>query len=108
MATKPTRWLKIALGTFLILFGAIGHLIPLLPGGVFIAAGLLLLADVIPAVQRSLTRIETRYPTIHAALGRVRRSDGSLALSRVALLLLAVSLCFGIVVYLVFRRWPGY
>ena len=103
LMTKLPKWLKVTLGIFLILFGTIGHLIPLLPGTWFIAAGLLLVAEVIPAVHRRIEKLELRYPKLSHVLARVKRPDGSLNLSIIAVLLLIVSLLYMIVAYVVLR-----
>ena len=95
--------LKIIFGVFLILFGAIGHLIPLLPGGIIIVAGILLLAESIPAVRRGLNKVEKRYPAFHKAVNRARRSDGTLDLLKIVLVLVAIIVIFGIIVYLLYR-----
>ena len=105
---KPVRILRITLGVLLILVGAVGHLIPLFPGTYFIVAGILLLAEAVPAVQVRLKRIEDRYPYIHTIVGHLRSSDGSLNLTRVALALFAVIIVFGTTLFFVIRLLRGY
>ncbi len=105
---KPVRLLRITLGVLLILVGAVGHLIPLFPGTYFIVAGILLLAEAVPAVQVRLKRIEDRYPYIHTIIGHLRSSDGSLNLTRVTLSLIAVIIVFGTTLFLLVRLLRGY
>ncbi len=97
--TRALAWLKVVAGILLVFLGAIGHLIPLVPGGVIIGIGVLLIADVSPSVQRWLARLETRYPRLRAMLSGLRREDGSLRLGRAALFLFIAALVAVLMLY---------
>lgn len=103
---QVTGWLRFSLGIFLILFGTVGHLLPLLPGSIFIMAGLLLVGEVIPAIHRQLERMEIRYPRLRAALSQVRLADGRLDLAKIAALLVTISLGYIVIGYLIYRIFP--
>jgi uncharacterized membrane protein YbaN (DUF454 family) len=106
MKNRLPPWLKIVLGISLILFGAIGHLIPLLPGMLFITAGALLLAEVSPRVRRALTALENRYPKFSRAIGRIRTPDGSLDLAKIAIPLIVIAILFMAFGYWIYRLAP--
>ncbi|MFI5264509.1 MAG: hypothetical protein ACHQM6_08345 [Candidatus Kapaibacterium sp.] len=82
----------------------IGHLVPLLPGSFFIAAGLLLLAENFPAVKKILGKLESRYPAFRAAFKRLRRQDGSVKIADVIIIGLIIIGVFSIAGYLIFRQ----
>ena len=98
------KWVRNSFGIFLILFGVIGHLIPLLPGSFFIAAGLLLLAENFPSVEKFIKNLETRYSSFHSIVKRLRRKDGSLRVGDVIIIGLIIIGAFLIVGYLVLHK----
>jgi len=66
------RFLRIFLGTLLILIGIPGLVLPILQGWLFIALGALLLSIDIPFFDRMVLYIENRVPFIKKPLERMR------------------------------------
>jgi uncharacterized protein len=56
------RVVKLAVGWFFLVLGVIGCFLPILQGFLFMAVGLLFLADDSPWLQKHLQRLEGRYP----------------------------------------------
>lgn len=56
--------------------GVAGLVLPVLPGWLLIAWGVLVLAPDIPLFQRLIDRIEHKLPRLKAALHRMKRRDG--------------------------------
>lgn len=95
--------LKILSGVVLLLVGLVGNVLPIIPGLLFMAAGVLLLAGEVPWVDRRLIALETRYPKIKSALARLRTPNGSLNFQKIAVILIVLSLISAIVSYLIYR-----
>jgi hypothetical protein len=66
------RFLRISLGTILILLGIPGLVLPVLQGWLFLALGALLLSIDIPWFDRVVLWIENRVPPIKKPLERIR------------------------------------
>jgi uncharacterized membrane protein YbaN (DUF454 family) len=66
------RFLRISLGTILILLGIPGLVLPILQGWLFLALGALLLSIDIPWFERMVLWIENRVPPIKKPLERMR------------------------------------
>ena len=100
---KLYAWPRIIFGVFLIAFGVIGHLVPLLPGSFFIAAGLLLLAESFPAVKKFMVKLETRYPSFGVLVKKLQNKDGSLRIGKVVIIGLIIAGIFITAAYYFFR-----
>ncbi len=60
-------------GWGLIALGVAGIILPLLPGWIFIALGVLLLADDIGPFRRLIQKVETRWPQTRSTIRTARR-----------------------------------
>jgi len=67
------RFIRIALGSLLILLGVPGLFLPVLQGWLFIALGALLLSVDLPLFDRMVRWLEERFPLIRQPLERMRR-----------------------------------
>jgi uncharacterized membrane protein YbaN (DUF454 family) len=95
--------LKIIFGVVLLLVGLVGNVLPIIPGLLFMAAGILLLAGEIPWVHRWLERMETRYPKIRSIMRHVKKKDGSINFQKIVIILIVVSLISAAVSYTIFK-----
>jgi uncharacterized membrane protein YbaN (DUF454 family) len=69
---KPfQRIAVIALGCALMLVGIIGLLLPVVPGGFFIVAGVLTLSPYCPGLRRTLEKSRARVPLIERTFTRL-------------------------------------
>ena len=67
------KWVRICGGTLLLLIGLTGLILPIMPGWIFIAPGLLLLSADVPPIRRRLRYLERRYPWLRQMLDKLRR-----------------------------------
>jgi len=67
------RYIRITLGSLLLLLGIAGLALPLLQGLLFIILGVLLLARDIPLFSRIATQFRKRFPRISRAAENTRR-----------------------------------
>jgi len=67
------RYLRIVLGSILLVLGVAGLALPLLQGLLFIILGVLLLAKDIPLFARIAGRVRSRFPRISRAAEDTRR-----------------------------------
>lgn len=71
------RVAKAAIGWFFVVLGIIGCFLPILQGFLFMAVGLIFLADESPFVQKHIRRLEDRYPDqmqkVHAFRDAIKR-----------------------------------
>jgi len=68
---------RISLGILCVLLGISGLVLPLLPGWLFLALGLLLLSIDLPFFDRLVWWIEKKVPQIKEPLERLRQSLGT-------------------------------
>jgi uncharacterized membrane protein YbaN (DUF454 family) len=66
------RYLRIAIGTSLLILGIAGLALPFLQGLLFIALGTMLLAKDLPLFRGIARRLRVRFPRIAAAADRAR------------------------------------
>jgi hypothetical protein len=66
------RYLRIAIGTALLILGIAGLALPFLQGLLFITLGIMLLAKDLPLFRRIARRVRLRFPRIAAAADRAR------------------------------------
>jgi hypothetical protein len=66
------RYLRITLGTVLLILGVAGLALPFLQGLLFIALGILLLARDFPLFRRIARQLRVRFPRIAATADRGR------------------------------------
>ncbi len=59
-----SRIARITTGWILIAAGLIGVLLPVLPGFVFLASGIVMLAGDVPLFRRWICRLENRFPGV--------------------------------------------
>jgi uncharacterized membrane protein YbaN (DUF454 family) len=104
MKRRILSLLKIFLGIVLLLVGVVGNFLPIIPGLLFMAAGLLLLAGEIPWVHEWLAKLEIRYPRVKSALRTIRTRDGNLNFHKIAVILIVLSLISAAVSYFVLSR----
>jgi hypothetical protein len=71
-----TRIARISFGIFCIFLGLPSLVLPILPGWLFLAVGLLLLSIDLPFLDRLIRRLEQRFPSIKKPLERLRRYLG--------------------------------
>jgi uncharacterized protein len=64
--------LRQTIGWAFIVLGLAGLVLPILPGWIFIALGILLLADDIPLFRRLIDKVERRWPQTHRTLHTAR------------------------------------
>ena len=95
--------LRIFFGVLLLLVGIVGNVLPIIPGILFMVAGLLLLASELRWVHNWLDRLEARYPKVRSALHTLRKPDGSLNLGKLVAILLVLSAISLVVSYFVLR-----
>ena len=62
MARPSRRLLKIILGWFFLVLGVVGLVLPILQGFLFIAIGLIILAQEQPWAHRLMVKLRHRYP----------------------------------------------
>ncbi len=67
------NFLRIGLGSLLLVLGLIGLVLPVLQGGVFLILGLLLLSPNVPMFAKLLSWIEERFPRSQSTLQRLRK-----------------------------------
>lgn len=67
------RTTRITLGSFLLVLGGVGLIIPVLQGWAFLLAGCYVLSPEVPFLQRMQERFKTRFPA--AAEGAQRARD---------------------------------
>jgi uncharacterized membrane protein YbaN (DUF454 family) len=70
------RIIRISLGTLCLVLGIPSLVLPVLPGWVFLALGLLLLSIDLPFIGRLVQWLEIRVPRIKEPLERVRQFLG--------------------------------
>jgi len=68
---------RISLGILCVLLGISGLVLPVLPGWLFLAFGLLLLSIDLPFFDRLVRWIEKKVPQIKEPLERLRQSLGT-------------------------------
>jgi uncharacterized membrane protein YbaN (DUF454 family) len=66
------RIVRISLGCLAIIVGLAGFVLPILPGWLFLALGVLLLSIDVPFFVKVLTWIEDRIPPVRKPLERLR------------------------------------
>jgi uncharacterized membrane protein YbaN (DUF454 family) len=64
------RLALVALGWTLLLIGVMGLLVPVLPGGLLIVLGILLLDNQYPSLRRVLEKWRARFPILERAFSR--------------------------------------
>ena len=71
------RVAKIAFGWFFMVLGVIGCFLPILQGFLFMAVGLIFLADESPFFRKHIRRLEHKYPDqmhkVHASVNTMKR-----------------------------------
>lgn len=88
------RALKLVTAVILLILGVAGLVLPVLQGFLFIAAGLILLADVIPSLAAQLKHIEDRNPRVASFTDSAHRKLDAL-FARPWLVVLALVLALG-------------
>lgn len=74
---RTIRWMrKQALALGFILLGIIGLILPIMPGWIFIALAVLLLAEDVPLFQRLIHKVERKWPRSRAVIARARHRLG--------------------------------
>lgn len=73
MLIRSFLWFaRIALGILFLVLGALGLLLPIMPGWLFIALGILALSPDVPLFRRMVRWFETRFPHLHGPLEKMR------------------------------------
>ncbi len=73
MLIRSFLWLaRIALGILFLVLGALGLLLPIMPGWLFIALGILVLSPDVPLFQRMVHWLEDRFPRVREPLEKMR------------------------------------
>jgi hypothetical protein len=68
-----TRYVRITLGSILVVLGLVGLALPILQGVLFIALGVLVLGKEIPLFARIAERFRSRFPQASRAAERARK-----------------------------------
>lgn len=73
MLIRPLLWFaRITLGILFLVLGVLGLLLPIMPGWLFIALGILVLSPDVPLFRRMVHWLETRFPRLHEPLEKMR------------------------------------
>lgn len=74
MLLRPIlRLLRIALGLLFLILGGLGLLLPVMPGWLFVALGILALSPEVPFFHRIVAGIENRFPALRKPLDAMRK-----------------------------------
>ncbi|NTU48371.1 MAG: hypothetical protein HGA84_05125 [Syntrophobacteraceae bacterium] len=73
MLIRSFLWLmRVTLGILFLALGVVGLLLPIMPGWVFVALGILALSPDVPFFQRMVHWIENRFPPLRKPLEKMR------------------------------------
>ena len=93
--------MKILLGSVFVVIGVIGLVLPFLQGVVTIAAGVLLIADAVPSVDRRVKEIRARSAWIDRALHLVESDAGVVSVGKVTVAVVLTTILASLAAFLV-------
>ncbi|MFO1463314.1 MAG: hypothetical protein U1F66_06020 [bacterium] len=67
------RWVRLLVGSGVLIVGVIGLFLPILQGWLLIGLGAILLAPEVPVFRRLIAWIEGRFPKVRGPLRKFRR-----------------------------------